>query len=286
MGSLGGGGRTMLIVPFGSAAARSFAPPAYSGYGRYTPPIGPSYSEGSLLRILTDDVRLVTASSFHHRLRAGVDGGAIRDDLTNTTLENPYDLSEVDLMAPHKSHAERIAERMQAMHVRYAEKGWAALRSGQALEAMAQFENVLLLAPDELDAKVGRLVAAVQSAQYDTAVACLKGLSVRHADLFTVQRSLGEALGSHGRGEDLLKRITDWAETHASDESYVALHAYLLWVDGQQSRAQSLAEKLNRDHPASTFAGFAERMRLELEPDDSFDMSKLPKLRALSGFGP
>jgi len=287
--------RTHMMVPFGSSLARGFAPPAYSGYGRYSPPIGPAYTDDSTISILNHNYRIIAESTYHARLFQDLQGGSVRDELTNTTLDNPYAYTELDLSAPRKSHAQIVSERMHALSDRNIELGWTYVREGKEILALDAFESALLVRPGDFDAQLGRMLAAALNEQYTAAVAYFRSLHTHHDELLSARRPFADTFvetkaTEPRRGEMLLRQFSRTVDQNPSDEAYAALHAYLLWLDDQRSLARSIADKLQRNHPQSPFADLAERMRSEDEagelteepPADEIDFGKLPKLRALS----
>jgi len=307
------GSRTALLMPLGSSFSRPFAGSGFTGYSRLTPPLYPTYDE-TAGEAIQENFKLLWSYSYHHRLYRQFEGIPVRDELTNESLTNAPDDEGVDYEAPRKSHADRVYEDMSARRKEYLRDAWRFLGSREYFRAISLFDNAMMVAPDDLEAKVGRFISAVVDGQYVTAQAFLTQITRRHEDMFTAQYSLQEVLFNQAvvdsaekdnqdditaNDKDLeavrttqrerakalveatLNALSRLADAGDSDY-YPALNAYMLWLDGRRSAALAEAEALQKAFPSSAFAVFPERMNRVLTPEAYSDPNELPELRALS----
>jgi tetratricopeptide (TPR) repeat protein len=248
-----------------------------------SPPSGAVYSEEATTRIISDDNRLIWGHSYLHRAFRPMEGGAVRDELTNTSLASPHPEDAPSEEAPRLTQSELFAQRGAAWRRDYVKAGWARLSAGEYRSAHDAFENVLALDSSNLEAKTGRILCSMMAEQYQSAVAYLKNLLVQHDDLLEVSYSFEKVLQNPARVEGILSRISYMGENYADGDAYAGLHAYLCWLDGRTQLARNVAEKLQREHPTSPYALLADRIREKLEPAEGLDAGSLPELRALSG---
>lgn len=292
-GSRVGGMRTSIMAPFGATAtAMAYAPPTFTGYSRPTPPLWPGFGE-STMKLVWADETMYAQMAYNHRAWGKVTGGAVRDELTNASLaasENEQ-LPDLSLLMPQQSTSARMAAEASAWQHRQAEDAWADLRGAEKKQeedadyraARCKFENALIFDQDNVECRVGLLIAAAMDEQFDTAVAQLKLLLDKDADLLSVQRPFAVTLKNANRGQMILMRLTRMPVGYTGPDGYAALRAYLLWVDGRTGEARELARKIARESPTSDFAVLATRMDARATASEGGENDELPPLRALSG---
>lgn len=280
--ALGGGG-VSLMVPFSrTSSMQYYAGPAFNGRGAFYVPPRPVFSTSSSANIIAEDRMAVFLGSFHHRLYSKLEGGAIRDQMTNETLANPYDDAGIDYSAPRKTHAEYLAERLDAKFDRYVSQGWTSMRQGEFWRGAQDFDNAILLHPDALDPLVGRILSAAADRRTASAVAYLETVAPKRDDLFTIRRPLADTLDTAARGSDLLQYLSAVVDAYPDDDGYAGLYVYLLWLDGRDSEALSSADALRISHRTSPFAVFADQIRQQIDPRFKSDTGDDLELRALS----
>lgn len=303
---LGGGGRvggmgTSIMAPFGATStAMAYAPPTFSGYSRPTPPLWPGFGESTMELVWADET-LYAQMSYNHRAWGRLTGGAVRDELTNTSLAaaDNEELPDLSSLMPQQSAAARIKAEASAWQRRQAEDAWSALRGEEQKKvdeakkkkddpvdyrvARAKFENALIFDRDDVDCRVGLLIAAAMDEQFDTAVAQLKLLLDQDADLLSVQRPFAGILRDPSDAHKILMKLTRMPVGYTGQDGYSALRAYLLWVDGQTGEARELARKIVREVPTTDFAALATRMDARGTTGEAGAYDDLPPLKALSG---
>jgi hypothetical protein len=272
------GGASTLMLPFGrNASARVVTPPIYAGSRRMSPPMAPRYSSVSTLRILSDDMKLLRGGSFHHRVYEPIQGGAIRDELTNTSLAHPYEVRDEEIEKPRKTHAEILAQRIQARHDRYIREGWQRLAEGAYLRAINAFDNAAVLRPENLEAQVGRFLSSVGSDELQTASSILLSMLDHPDNIFSMRKSLDEAFGEDRDADKLMARIEYLAELSTESPDQPALDVYLKWLNGRDAAARDAARNLENQFRTSAFA----RLRSLMDEFENADEDDVPELRAL-----
>lgn len=307
------GNRTALLMPLGSSFARPFAGSGFTGYTRLTPPLYPTYDE-TAGGAIQENFKLLWNYSYHHRLYQQFEGIPIRDELTTESLTNAPGDEGVDYDAPRKSHADRVYEELSARRKEYLRDAWRSLGSREYFRAISLFDNVIMIAPDDLEANVGRFISAVVDGQNTTAQAFLTQLTRRREDMFTAQYSLQDVLFDQAIVDSAIRDNQDDITANDKDveavrtrqqerakalveltlnslsrladagdsDYYPALNVYMLWLDGRRSAALAEAEALQKAFPSSVFAVFPERMRRVTNPETYDGPNELPELRALS----
>jgi hypothetical protein len=243
----------------------------------------PGMPSQSTAEIISENRKLLFQGSFHHRLFQHLDGGSIRDDLTNLSLTNMRETEDADIHpdVPRKTHAERLAAIMSAKRDQYLAQGWAAMKAGNYLRANDQFGNAMCLDQEDAEAHAGRVIAALSGRRLEAARAYLKTFANHCKNPFIFRRNLEDTLPSQEFGKTMVDYISELAEGNTSDPDLAALNVYLLWMDGRDSAAQSAAEALHQQFRTSEFAGFVDEIR-DAKDAKTTDLKEEP-LAALRG---
>jgi hypothetical protein len=276
------GDSTAMLVPFSrSRSASSFAGPVFNGVGHVFPPMSPGFVTESTSRIIQENRNLLRKESFHHRLFLPLEGGAVRDELTNLSLTNSRQSSEADIRptTPRKTHAERLVARMAAIRARYLKSGWESMKAGAYREAMDQFESAVNLDRKDPEAHSGRILAALADRRFETAVAYLRTQLNHCDDAFAFQVSLAEILPTAEFGRSMLEYLSAMADANNSDSDSMALNVFLLWLDGRDSMARSTADDLQRLHRTSEFSGLADIIREAIDAKSATEPDTWAALR-------
>jgi hypothetical protein len=256
----------MLTYMGHSASAWSFAAMnSYTGRENPTYPMPPQWTEGSIQSAIYSPLNLARMRGYHHRVYLPRYGGAIRDSLTNLSLEHsaPVTAETIAEGGRGMSHAQFLGAQVAASRGKYLEQGWKSLRSGDFARARSSFENASLIDRRELDPRVGKFLCSVADRQVRTAIADLDAIlklenmfAGQHALRDLLPEAMPEAVLAHQAG--LCRGSPQWVEAGA-------VQVYLLWLDGQQAAAQAEAERLRNEFRGSTYAVMAERIREQLE---------------------
>lgn len=268
-----------------SPSATFFDFSSYTGRGVNYPHVRPTFEDTEILKQLYSAHANIVYSSFQNRVALPTAGRFIRDDLTNTSLENAppvpdlvYDASFDPWRAQESrvNHSDLFATRLQASHDRYIEQGFAFLSEKDFMRAHSAFESATLVDRDALTPRVGRFLCSLLGAQRSMAGFELKSILADYDQPFELDERFREVLHSSGQAEGAILRSSSMAGVAFNDDSLAATYAYLLWIDGQRTAALSAAERLRDKFRDSPFAVMAEGMRDQILRDRATAQSGEP----------
>ena len=269
---LGPGYSTPMMTYFGrSRDAFWFAPPVFSGRGRTTLPLLPTFRDPEMRAMVLDPQLLALYGSYHHRALLPLEGGRIRDEMTTKSLENPIPIPE-DVDSPTRqrlTHAEQLQARIEASRSRYLEQGWSYLRQSDYLRSKNAFESAALIGPSDLAPRVGQFLCAIADRQFSTASVFLAGLVEHHEDMFSVRYPFTDVFADAQVGEAVLTGCAAAVEHRPDSDAIAALHVYALWLDGQQAATLTAASKLREGFRASRFACFADMIHEQMRSEET-----------------
>ena len=170
-----------------------------------------------------------------------------------------------------------LRERMAAYQRDRTADGWALLKEGDRLRAMAAFRIAEAADRNAQMPRFGQLIAAVTAGHYRQAIATLE--RIRNYDqrrppgspnMLGYEVTLADVLGGDENAVDeLLLGIRRRADDAREYPAAQALCAYLLWYRGTEDAALDalgVADRIARNHPGSPWARLGVMMREAQRP--------------------
>ncbi len=255
-------GHSLMLSYLGrTQTAAWFSAPTFAGNRNPAMALRPTYGTPETAGMVQRVEELALLNSYHYKMYQPLEGGGIRDSMTNLSLENTVETPEEIEKVEFRTHAERLAALVQAKHGRYLDQGWSYLREGDYLRGRNAFGSAALVKSDDLDAKVGQLICTVLNEQLSTAVVLLEKINRQDDDPFRFNRKFTEILPESNVSGTILTDLAVATKSDKTDDKLIALRAFLLWLDGQTDEAVKVADDLKDRFRASPFASFADKMR-------------------------
>ncbi len=189
--------------------------------------------------------------------------------------------SEAQLAAPPVTEgmpiSEYLTQRVTAYRRDRTADGWAYLNNENLVRAMAAFRSAEAADREAPMPRFGQLITAVVAGQYHSALTLLERIrdyeesgrsdppSMLEYDV-VLQDLVG---GDEEAVDELLIQYKRISERALEDVRAQALYAYLLWYGGTEEAAReaiAVADRIARNHPASTWARLAAMMRETQRP--------------------
>lgn len=279
--TLGDRSRSSLIMYFGrSPSAMVFARPDYDGRGINFRSRVPAFTNQSTRDILQPQKELPLLRSFHHRAVLPREGGSIRDELTNTSLRNSERLPEGVTYdsGVGESHATVLARSIEAKYQRYVTDGWELLASkelaaNEYMRARILFENAMTIEPEKIEARIGKMLCSLAGSQFATAGADLNAVLKRDTPIFSVDVRSTEVFIDPATTREILRNLARLSQQEPDTPFLAALHAYMLWFDGQDTAAVTAARRLRDNFRTSPYAKLAEQIIKQPAKSDSIHES-------------
>jgi hypothetical protein len=158
-----------------------------------------------------------------------------------------------------------FANRLQSSREKYIENGFAHLAEMDFTRGHSAFEGATLIDREGLTPRVGRFVCSLlgwQQASFE-----LRTILADYDHPFEISERFREVLHDTGQIEGAIMRYTTLVGLSPNSDTMAAMHAYLLWIDGQRTEALGVAQKLRDKFRDSPFAVMAEGMREQILRD-------------------